>query len=132
MKHPNVYFLFFFLFFFIILDWKSFIKIKHNLFLPIFIHGIQYTQYSLWCKIAKKFFTKVVFYAWNALKLFTLILVGNVVLDFEQISFRKTAFSNGICSIIEVLLYFKSVYNCIFLREVQHLSSSFSYLQIHA
>ena len=29
--------------FFIILDRKSFIKIKHNLFLPIFIYGIQNT-----------------------------------------------------------------------------------------
>ena len=29
-----------FLFFFIILDKKSFIKIKHNLLLPIFIYGI--------------------------------------------------------------------------------------------
>ena len=32
-----------FTFFFIILDRKSFIKIKHNLFLPIFIYGMQYT-----------------------------------------------------------------------------------------
>ena len=30
--------------FFFILDRKSFIKIKHNIFLPIFIYGIQYSQ----------------------------------------------------------------------------------------
>ena len=45
--------------FFIILARKSFIKIKHYLFLPIFIYGI--LEYSLWCKILKKYFTKVAF-----------------------------------------------------------------------
>ena len=47
----------------------------------------------------KKYFTKVAF--WNELELFTLILMGKIVSDLEQITFR-TAFSNGLCSITEV------------------------------
>ena len=46
----NVYF------FFIILDGKSCIKIIHNLFLLIFIYGI---QYSLWCQILKNTLQKL-------------------------------------------------------------------------
>ena len=35
--------MFTFCFFFIILNRKSFIKIKHNLFLPVLVYGIQNT-----------------------------------------------------------------------------------------
>ena len=58
-------------------------------------------QYSLWCKIVKKYLAKVAFETWNGLKLFTLILMGKIVSDFEQITFR-TAFWNGLCSKTEL------------------------------
>ena len=87
--------MFTFLFFFIILDRKSLIKIKRNLLQPIFIYGIAVhsTVYGV----------KVVFWSWNGLKLFALILMGKIVSDFEQITFR-TAFWNGLCSKTEVCL----------------------------
>ena len=53
------------------------------------------------CKIVKKYFAKVAFETWIGLKLFTLILMGKIVSDFEQTTFR-TAFWNGLCSKTEI------------------------------
>ena len=74
--------MFIYLFFFIIVDRKSSIKIKQNLFVPIFVDGI---QHSLWCKIEKILY-KSCFLCLERIKIIY-ILLGKNVSDFEQITF---------------------------------------------
>ena len=77
--------------FFIILDRKSLIKVKHNLFLPIFIYGIHYrVQFMVLYKILKKILYKSRFLDLERIK-----IIYNNSNNKNCFAFRTIHFSNS-------------------------------------